>query len=115
MNIMNAVTDLSEVSQVKKLENPSFYHQAENEFSEILRLLEKNDINIQYHLHMGRDFIEEMILVVQDHFPVNANLFRTAYSRLSKKDREAFRIAHIQPLLLAPFRKRTQELLAHRG
>jgi len=101
--------------QTMRLENPSLYHQTTGEFSEILRLLERNDINIQDDLHMGRSFVEGMILVVQVHFPVNANLFRTAYSRLSKKDREAFRIAHIQPLLLAPFRKRTQELLAHRG
>ncbi|OIP53307.1 hypothetical protein AUK10_02485 [Candidatus Gracilibacteria bacterium CG2_30_37_12] len=77
--------------------------------------MEENNINVQNDLHMGRDFVEGMVLVVQEHFPVNASLFHTAYAGLSKKDRETFRLTYIQPFLLTPFRKRTQELLAHRG
>jgi hypothetical protein len=97
------------------LENPSFYTQTVTEFSKITRLLEENNIRVQDNMHMGRDFIEAMIRVVQNHFPINASLFRTAYSELSQKDRKNFSFTYVQPFLLTPFYKRTQELLARKG
>lgn len=96
---------MPEVLQIE-LENPGLYNQAENEFSKIVHLLEKDNIRIQDYMHMGTDFLEEMIRVVQSFFPVNANVFRAAYSGLSRKDKETFRIANIQSLLSMSFSKK---------
>ncbi|MDD2891452.1 MAG: hypothetical protein PHQ95_00635 [Candidatus Gracilibacteria bacterium] len=101
---MNTIAKIPEVLQIE-LENPGLYNQAESAFSEIVRLLERDNIRVQDYLNNGTNFLEEMIRVVQSFFPVNANIFHTAYSGLSKKDKETFRIANIQPLLSMPFSK----------
>ncbi|MDD5197274.1 MAG: hypothetical protein PHN60_00215 [Candidatus Gracilibacteria bacterium] len=105
-----------------EIENPSLYTKTELYFFDVMRILKEDGVCIEKYFHKKNKFIDTVIDLSRERFPIHANLFLTAHNSLSAHDKTMFFYACIHPFLSEiasrqkeNFCNRVQQLLACHG